>query len=45
MPSKLQMYEQMADRTAKQVTGSFGNGRRSWKQWGDCTNIRSMSSL
>lgn len=24
MPSKLQMYEQMADRTAKQVTGSFG---------------------
>lgn len=24
MPSKLQMYEQMADQTAKQVTGSFG---------------------
>ena len=24
MPSKLQMYEQMADHTAKQVTGSFG---------------------
>lgn len=24
MPSKLQMYEQMTDRTAKQVTGSFG---------------------
>ena len=24
MPSKLQMYEQMADHTAKQVTGNFG---------------------
>ena len=24
MPSKLQMYEQMADHTAKQITGSFG---------------------
>ena len=44
MPSKLDFYAQMADHTAKQVTGSFGEWTAFLETAGRLTSIRSMSS-